>query len=367
MSKRIATLAALIIAWAAPVASSQELNVGDPAPKLDVKEFLKGDPVTRLEEGKTYVVEFWATWCGPCRASIPHLTELQKRHKDVTFIGVSVFERNQAGVKPFVDEMGEKMAYRVARDAVPDGGDSDDGAMAKSWMKAADEPGIPTAFIVNTEGKIAWIGHPMEMDKPLEKVTSGSYDLVAAAAERKAAKARMRKIQALFPRVARALQSDDGGGAVRKELDAAFEEDPGLEPILGVQKLQLLAKGGDRDKVVDYGRRLVDQVLKDSANGLNNLAWAIVDPDAPKKPDPKLVQVAVSAARRADELMGGKDAPIADTLAKALFDAGEVRKAVEVQERAVKLAAGTQFESDPSLKARLEQYKEAAKKAGDDK
>ena len=50
-------------------------------------------------------------------------------------------------------------------------------------MTAAGQGGIPTAFIVNGEGKIAWIGHPMEMEKPLEKVIAGTLDLKTAAEE----------------------------------------------------------------------------------------------------------------------------------------------------------------------------------------
>src|SRR5581483_11860735 len=118
--RMLAALTALGLAATAARAEG-ELNVGDPAPKLEVKEFVKGEPVKSLEKGKVYVVEFWATWCGPCRATIPHLTELQKAHKDVTFIGVSVYEREADKVKPFIKEMGDKMDYRVAVDDVPEG------------------------------------------------------------------------------------------------------------------------------------------------------------------------------------------------------------------------------------------------------
>ena len=145
-----------------PVSRAETLGVGDAAPKLNVKSFVKGEPVSAFEPGKNYVVEFWATWCGPCKTSIPHLTELQKKNPGVTFIGVSIWEDDQEQVKPFVDEMGDKMAYRVAVDSIPDKEKADEGAMAKTWMTAADQNGIPTAFIVNKEGKIAWIGHPMD-------------------------------------------------------------------------------------------------------------------------------------------------------------------------------------------------------------
>ena len=91
-------------------APGQLLGVGDPAPKLAVKSFVKGEPIKSLEPGKVYVVEFWATWCGPCRVTIPHLTELQKKHVDVVFVGV---ERLRAGP-------GRRQAVRRG-DGRPDG------------------------------------------------------------------------------------------------------------------------------------------------------------------------------------------------------------------------------------------------------
>ena len=70
------------------------LRVGEPAPKIEVAKWVKGSPTKGFELGKVYVVEFWATWCPPCRTSIPHLTELQKKYGNtVSFNGIGVFQR----------------------------------------------------------------------------------------------------------------------------------------------------------------------------------------------------------------------------------------------------------------------------------
>jgi tetratricopeptide (TPR) repeat protein len=161
--------------------SRETLTIGDEAPAISVSRWVKGDPVDRLDPRKTYVVEFWATWCGPCRVSIPHLTELQKkyREKGVTVIGVSV-DQNRNAVAPYVKEMGGKMDYAVALDDVPEGEHGGKGKMAERWMEAADQHSIPTAFIVR-DGKVAWIGHPIAMDEALEKSSAKEFDIEVAA------------------------------------------------------------------------------------------------------------------------------------------------------------------------------------------
>lgn len=147
-----------------PKAPSKTLKVGDAAPELKVDKWVKGDEVKSFESGKVYAVEFWATWCPPCVKSIPHLTKLQKKHKDdgLTIIGVAASERQKAkgqdtrldNLQNFVKGKGDQMNYAVAYDS--------DREMANDWMRAAGQTGIPTVFIVGGDGKVAWIGYPMD-------------------------------------------------------------------------------------------------------------------------------------------------------------------------------------------------------------
>jgi thiol-disulfide isomerase/thioredoxin len=138
------------------------LRIGDLAPKLNCGEWIQGAPVTEFSKDKAYLVEFWATWCGPCVASIPHLNEIHLKYKDkgLVVIGQNISEEDPSLVKSFVAKMGSKMTYRVAVDDVSK---SKRGAMNETWMLAAGQGGIPTAFLVGKDGKIAWIGHPMKL------------------------------------------------------------------------------------------------------------------------------------------------------------------------------------------------------------
>ena len=124
---------------------------GDPAGKLDVAHWVKGKSVD-ISQGVN-VVEFWATWCPPCRTSIPHLSKTQAKYKDreVNIIGIT--NEPLETVEPFVKRMGQKMEYSVAID--------NGRATSKEFMERYNVRGIPHAFVVKN-GKVLWHGHPMD-------------------------------------------------------------------------------------------------------------------------------------------------------------------------------------------------------------
>ena len=343
-------------------AEADELKVGSPAPDLKVATWVKGKPIKALEKGKIYVVEFWATWCGPCKATIPHLSEMAKKYKDrATFIGVDSFERpadNLDEVKKFVKEMGNKMDYNVAVDGSA-------AFMAKNWMEAADQKGIPTAFLVNKEGNIAWIGHPMELEPVLEKAVNGTLDqaaIIKAQEEKEQAAKKQQETQAkLAPHMKKfqeLVEASDYKGAIA-QLDLAFVEVPESEAQLGAVKFEFMARLAD-PKTNEYAKHLFENVLKDDPFNLNQVAWYLVDDEVNYKAAD--YALAVKIAEKAVKLSKGEDESLLDTLGYAYFKNGQLDKAIETQEKAVKLAEKSKTATDETkeeLRYRLSKFKKA--------
>ncbi len=358
MSTRL-RLAALPLTLAlAASASAQTLSVGDKAPPIQVAEWLRGKPVAAFEKGKPYVVEFWATWCGPCLKSIPHLTELAKKHTDqgLTVIGVSIWEEDPARVAPFVVKMGDKRAYTVARDDVKaDDERGRNGAMAKGWMQPSGQDGIPSAFVVDREGRVAWIGHPMEMDEPLAAVMAGTWDLEKAKAEFAAAREREKRLQEFDGRLKTALGQGDFKGAVAI-LDELMQLDPAYATDFALMRFDLMLRSKDLDAAYAYARGVAKDKLWERADLLNQLAWIIVDPERTDLAKRDL-ELALLAAQRSDELTQHADPNVLDTLARVHFAQGQIEKAVAVQEKAV--AASQIPEQKKQLEETLQEYRSA--------
>jgi len=318
------------------------LVVGDTAPALSIEKWVKGTPVKGFEKGKVYVVEFWATWCGPCVRSMPHLTKLQEKYKDkgLTIIGTTSADETNTleAVEKMVRDKGDKVvSYSIAWDKGQE--------TSTAYMEAAGQTGIPCAFVVNQEGQIAYIGHPEQMDDSLDQVVAGKHDLKQAAAAYK-----------VELEINAAMREGDTKRALNA-IDSLLGKIPGRDPRLALQKFEiLLFRTKDYDAAYALGRELVAKHYKDDAEILNAIAWTLLDSAEIEKRD---VDLSLKAAERANEVSGGNDASILDTLAFAYHHKGDAKKAVEIQRQAV-AKAGDEIKGE--LEERLKTYEEAAQK-----
>jgi len=161
-------------------ATEPALDIGDPAPTLRVSEWVRGGPVSAFEPGRVYMLDFWATWCAPCLASMPATAEFERRHADeLTVIAFTTLDGNNTRrrIRSIVAKMGEAMPSTVAVDE----GD----ATAAAYRTAARETALPRAFIIDSDGRVAWIGHPADAHDVLESVLAGTWDLEAARERRR--------------------------------------------------------------------------------------------------------------------------------------------------------------------------------------
>lgn len=143
--RRFALTAAALLATTAVFAQASINDLaGKPAPAFKMTD-LNGKAVTNETlKGKVVLVDFWATWCGPCKAAAPKLQALQDKYGKDGFIviGANAFERTEDKIKPARDyqkEHGYTFLFTTNNDE-----------LAKAW----GVKGIPTMVIIGRDGVV---------------------------------------------------------------------------------------------------------------------------------------------------------------------------------------------------------------------
>jgi len=130
----------LVVGFGAMLYGTSQGNA-QKAPDFTLQD-IDGNPVTLSDfEGKVIILDFWATWCGPCRMEIPGFVDLQDRYADdVVIVGVSLDQGGPADVVPFAKE------YNINYPVVYGNGN-----VVQQWGGIR---GIPTTFVIDRDFRV---------------------------------------------------------------------------------------------------------------------------------------------------------------------------------------------------------------------
>ena len=132
---------------------------GKPMPALDLSEWINGEVKSTDTKGKVLVVDFYATWCGPCMKAIPHNNEMYKKYKDQGLVLIGVCTSG-SGQEKFAANAKEKgIEYPAARDAKL--------KTEKAWAAQY----YPTYALVDRKGIVRVIGlQPQNVEAAVKKL-----------------------------------------------------------------------------------------------------------------------------------------------------------------------------------------------------
>lgn len=348
MLNRISFLSVLVLALSAALTSNasaqtKKLAVGDPAPGLDIESWVSGTETT-IQSGTAYVIMFFDPNSEPARRGLGVINKYYKDFLDANVTVIAISWEEPDVVKRYVRKAREPMDITIAADRRE--------GTKRAWLDAAGVNEIPTAFIVDRKGKLAWVGNPASEDDVLRfvyvfvKVIDGRFDPIL---ERQAEPG----IQG-----AASARKVKNWRMANKQYDEVIALDDTVFASVALDKFEMLLVDMDDQKAAyEYAKVLVSEKFADDVGALQMLADKIsADPkiDASKRN----LDVALDAAEAARRMSNDSPSTLA-TLAKVRAARGEIDQAIALQKQAYFTAVP---KAKPQYKRQLEIYQKNAER-----
>jgi thiol-disulfide isomerase/thioredoxin len=370
---KLIAVAMLLVAMPVPAAAQYHttvtLRIGDPAPPIKVQAWVRGQPVTQFEKGKVYVLDFWATWCGGCIVSFPHISAIADKYKDkVAFTSIDTCE--EIGDSKVPDPVAKVTEFlktpqgqNLKLDVCVDGNTK---TMWDAWINPLRRSGLPTTFVIDQDGKIAWIDVNLDhLSWVLDQVLARKWDREKAAAimRQKDAIEDMLLFKALSPKT----QSDDRVKtfqAILTASEALEKQFPDRTDACSFFKFMALMEL-DKSKVPDLLEKMAANPLSRYINLADAAGLSLRRKDLSQRDY-------VAIAKVQERLLlndfpgaggrGGRSVTAYQQLASTYEKAGEPARAAGSMEKAIALANQQKAPADQvqKLQETLDKYKAAA-------
>ncbi len=131
--------------------AQSNINLNEKAPNINITDWVLNKPADTNLQGKYIVLEFWATWCGPCIAAVPHMNELQSKFDDPELLFLSITDEAVAKINRTLERVDfhSSVVTDLSKQTQINFGDGKRGLDA-----------YPMTVLIDKEGIIKWIGHP---------------------------------------------------------------------------------------------------------------------------------------------------------------------------------------------------------------